>query len=313
MDKKLLYPRYWPTWLGVTMAWLITKFPWPLQLAIGKGVGLLMFYLLPSRRKVCCINLELAFPELSVAARKQLAKRHFVSLGYGMIEMFYSWWGSDKKVMALAAIEGKEHLEKAFRKGKGVVLLSAHFTSLELGGRIFALAIPEMMFCAVYRSHQNAVLEYLVADLRTKQFGQAIPKDNIRMMIRNLKQGSTVWYAQDQSYSGKGSVTVPFFGVDAATNSGTSRIAKMTGAAVVPFFTVRTNDKQKGYLVRFLPELEYFPSTDVIADTTRISQLIETQVRQYPEQYLWTHKRYKTASHDFYHDYSQQHAGSRCK
>jgi KDO2-lipid IV(A) lauroyltransferase len=173
--------------------------------------------------------------------------------------------------------------------------------------------LPEMMFCAVYRAHQNEVLEYLVARLRSKQFGQAIPKDNIRGMIRSLKQGSSVWYAQDQSYSGKGSLSIPFFGVDAATNSGTSRIAKITGASIVPFFTVRTADKEKRYLLRFLPPLDNFPSTDAVADTLRINQLIEAEVRKYPEQYLWTHKRYKTASHDFYNDYAQQHTESGCK
>lgn len=312
-----MHPRHWFTWLGVACAWVITKLPWKWQLSIGKWLGLAMYHLLPSRRKICCINLELAFPELSVEEREQLAKKHFISLGYGMMEMFYGWWGSEANIRALTTIEGKEHLQQAFDKGKGVILLSAHFTSLELGGRVFALKIPEMMFCAVYRAHHNPVLEYIVARLRTKQFGLAIPKNNIRGMIKNLKQGATVWYAQDQSYSGKGSLTIPFFGVEAETNSGTSRIAKITGAAVVPFFTVRTdnkgNNKNKSYLLRFLPALDNFPSADPVADTARINQLIEAQVREFPEQYLWTHKRYKTASHDFYALYSQQQTESGCK
>lgn len=325
MKKKfthLTHPRYWLTWLGIAIAWLTTKLPWRLQLAIGKQLGLLMFYVLHSRRKVCCINLALAFPELSAKERKQLTKKHFVSLGCGMIEMFYGWWGNEEKIKAFVTIEGKKHLEYAFNKGKGVILLSAHFTSLELGGRVFALMMPEMRFCAVYRAHKNPVLEHIVAHLRTKQFGQAIPKHNIRGMISQLRKGSTVWYAQDQGYSRKGSLNIPFFGIDAATNPGTSRIAKITGASVVPFFTVRINNsnhkkdketEEKGYLLRFLPPLDDFPTTDAVIDTTRINQLIEAQIREFPEQYLWTHKRYKKKSHDVYHDYLQQHSKSDCQ
>ena len=314
-DKKLLYPRYWPTWFGIAIAWLVTRLPWRLQLAIGKLLGLLMFYLLPARRKVCCINLALAFPELSPVDRKQLTKEHFISLGRGVIEMFYGWWGSPAKIQGLVDIEGQTHFEQALDKTEGVILLSAHFTSFELGGRVLAFMMPDVDFNAVYRSHKNPVIDQLVIGQRTKHFGQTISKNNIREMIRCLKKGSTIWYAQDQKYSGKGSLNIPFFGVDAATNPGTSRIAKMTKATVIPFFTSRyTDGKNKGrYLLRFLPPLIDFPSADATADTLKINQLIEAQVREFPEQYLWTHKRYKTPSHDIYKDYLHQHPESDCK
>ena len=155
IDKKFLHPRYWLTWLGVLFIWLLAKLPWRLQLLIGKGIGLLMYQLLPSRRKVCCINLELAFPELSLSQRKALAKDHFISLGRGVMEATYSWWGNTKKIKALTQIEGYEHLTHALNKGKGVILLSAHFTSLELGGRMLALVMPTTPLHVVYRSHQN--------------------------------------------------------------------------------------------------------------------------------------------------------------
>ncbi len=317
MDRKLLHPRYWSTWFGIALAWLLTKLPWCWQLAIGKQLGLLMFYVLRSRRKVCCINLELAFPELLPVARKQLVKEHFVSLGYGMVEMFYGWWGDVANIQHLIDVEGQEYLEQALNKEEGVILLSAHFTSLELGGRMLAFRMPDVDFNAVYRTHKNAALDKLVTRLRTKQFGQTISKNNIREMIRCLKKGSTIWYAQDQKYSGKGSLILPFFGIDAATNPGTSRIAKMTKATVIPFFTTRKkakNSKEEGrYNLHFLPPIADFPSADMMADTMKINQLIETQVRAFPEQYLWTHQRYKTSTHNIYKDYLHQHPESHCK
>jgi len=317
MDKKLRYPRYWPTWFGIGLAWLLTKFPWRFQLAVGKCLGVLMFYALRSRRRVCCINLELAFPELSPAARKQLAKEHFISLGVGMIEMFYGWWGDVAKIQNLMDVEGQEYFEQALNKPEGVILLSAHFTSFELGGRVLASMMPDVDFNAVYRTHKNAVLDALVTGIRTKHFGQTISKNNIREMIRCLKKGATIWYAQDQKYSGKGSLAIPFFGVDAATNPGTSRIAKMTKATVIPFFTTRKkakNGEETGrYLLHFLPPIVDFPSADRVVDTLKINQLIETQVRAFPEQYLWTHQRYKTNTHNVYKDYLHQHPESHCK
>jgi KDO2-lipid IV(A) lauroyltransferase len=169
----------------------------------------------------------------------------------------------------------------------GVVLLSAHFTSLELGGRLLARQIP---LHVIYRPHQNPLIEWRVARLRAKRYGKAISRDDIREMLRSLQQGQVVWYAQDQNFGHKNSIFAPFFGVQAATNTATTRISKIGKARVVPFFTVRV---EKGYLLRFLPALENFPGDSILGDTSRINDLIEQQIREFPAQYLWTHRRYK--------------------
>jgi KDO2-lipid IV(A) lauroyltransferase len=109
-------------------------------------------------------------------------------------------------------------------------------------------------------------------------------------MIRSLQQGHVVWYAQDQHFHHKGSLFIPFFGVETPTNTATSRLAKLGGAQVIPFFTVRTDT---GYLLRFLPKLEHFPGESVVEDTLRINAVIEQQIREFPAQYLWTHRRFK--------------------
>lgn len=284
--KHFLHPRHWPTWLGLGCLWLLVKLPWRAQMWLGKWFGLLMYYALPRRRFICCVNLELAFPALTPAERQQLNREHFISLGKGLFELGLSWWGKLDQLNRQTRIEGMEHLQSALHYG-GVLLLSAHFTSLELGGRLLAQHHP---LHVIYRPHQNPLIEWRTTRLRAKRYGKAISRDNIRDMIRSLQQGNAVWYAQDQNFNRKNGIFAPFFGIPAATNTATSRLAKLGKAQVVPFFTVRT---PTGYLLRFLPALENFPGDAILDDTIRINHIIEQQVREFPAQYLWTHRRYK--------------------
>ena len=112
-------------------------------------------------------------------------------------------------------------------------------------------------------------------------------------MVRSIKQGNVVWYAPDQDFGYKDSTFAPFMGVMTSTLLSTQRLAKLTGAPVVPFYVARLNDKT-GYVVRFSPELDNFPSDNDVDDATNINRAIEQQVKQTPEQYLWAHRRFKT-------------------
>lgn len=284
--KHFLHPRHWLTWLGLGCLYLLTKLPWRLQMWLGKQFGLLMYHTLPRRRFICCVNLGLAFPHLSPTERQQLNREHFIALGRMVPELAMGWWGDLHTLQHRTEIQGLENVETALQQG-GIVLLSAHFTSLELG---VALLAQQQPLHVMYRPHQNPLIEWRTSRLRTRRYGKAISRDNVRELIRSLQQGHAVWYAQDQNFNRKNGVFAPFFGVEAATNTATSRLAKLGGAQVVPFFTLRT---EKGYLLRFLPALEHFPSDNVLADTTHINQLIEAQVREFPAQYLWTHRRFK--------------------
>lgn len=305
--QSLLHPRHWLTWLGLACLWLLVQLPWQVQMWLGKQLGLLLFKTLKRRRYICCVNLELAFPELSPEQRAKLNRQHFISMGQGLFETAMSWWGNEKRLSELAFLEGLEHLKNAHQQG-GVILLSAHFTSLELGGRLLA---PYLPLHVVYRPHQNPVIEQQVAKIRSKRYGQAISRDQIRTMVQSLKQGFPVWYAQDQHFDQKSSLFIPFFGIEAATNTATSRLASLGHAKIVPFFTVR---QANGYLLRFLPALEDFPSESVHTDTARINQIIEQQVREFPEQYLWTHRRFKTSpdGSNRYLNHRCDHPESRC-
>ena len=270
--------------------WCLSQLPYGWQLLIGRQLGHLFCRLAPGRRHIAATNLSLCFPALDAAARETILAEQFASLGIGVLEMASSWWGSDRQLQKLAHIEGLEHLQRAQDRGHGVILLSAHFTTLEIGGRLLSGVAP---FHVMYRPHKNVAFESVLRKARTRHFEKAITRGDLRGMLNSLKQNVPVWYAPDQDNGRGQSVFVPFFGVSAATITGTSRLARISKAAVVPFFQTRLPDKQ-GYQLTLYPALEDFPGESVAADTARINRIIEARVREQPGQYLWAHRRFKT-------------------
>jgi len=223
-----------------------------------------------------------------------------------LMEIPLAWWITPRQLEKIVRIEGAEHLHAALARGNGVILLTAHFTSLELAGRTL-LAIAPVKF--LYRPTKNEVLAYALERFRTGYGGRPIPKDDIRAFISALRRNECVWYAPDQSYRKKGAEMVPLFGIPAATNTLTSRLARTTGAAVLPYFLQRLPGS-RGYLATIHPPLENFPSESPVSDTARFNRMIEAQVRVAPEQYLWIHRRFKGLSED-YPDYYGRRAPRR--
>lgn len=287
---NLAAPRYWSTWFGLSLGWLISKLPYALQMALGRALGDLVRALLKSRRHIVEVNLRLAFPDLSDVERQAMLKAHFRSAGQGIVETMICWWGSETRVHKLAHFEGLEHLRAAQATGRGVLLLSAHFTSLELGVRMSTMHAD---VTAMYKPPANPVIDKVMRESRSHRVGKdVIAKDNIRGLIKALKQGQAVWYAPDQSARNKFSAMVPFFGEPAMTNLATSRVVKMSNAIVLPFFTLR-REQGDGYRVIIQPAVENFPTDDEQADAIRVNQIFEAIIRQAPEQYFWLHRRFK--------------------
>lgn len=270
---------------------LAALLPYRLQLVLGAALGKLMYLAIPRRRHIAETNIRLCFPGLNEAEQKELVKKSFRSSGIFLFEIGSAWWASDKNLRPLCHIEGREHLEAAKQQGKGVILLSAHFTCLEIGGRLLSMQTPD--YYAMYKYHRNPLVHYMMEYNRERGILGAIERSDIRTLIRTLKAGNVCWYALDQDFGFINAVFAPFFGIQAATLTATSRIAKITGALVVPFF-VRRLDDGSGYQLTFLPALENFPSGDDLADATRTNALIEAEVRKAPEQYLWAHRRFKS-------------------
>jgi KDO2-lipid IV(A) lauroyltransferase len=285
-----LHPRHWFTWLGLGALWLLTRLPYATQLQLGAMLGTLMYHFSPKRRHVTRTNIKLVFPDLSDTEQQQLVRRTFRSVGISLLEVPLSWWGSDRKLAPLCEIEGVEHLQGALQEGRGVILLSAHFTCLEIGGRLLSQHQP---FAVMYKRHRNPLFEAVMKHSRELHFQAAIQRHDVRGLVRALKQNKACWYAPDQDFGPRHSVFAPFMGINAATLAAPSRLAKMSGARVVPFFPMRRSDG-RGYRLTILPPLDNFPSDDEVADATRINAIIEQQVRRAPDQYLWLHRRFKT-------------------
>jgi len=289
-----LHPLHWPTWLGLALLWSLIHLPYPVLLKIGGFIGAMMFRFSVKRRHITQTNVALVFPELSQAERDTLTRNIFTSVGISFIETPLSWWGSDKKLASLSQIEGLEHLQAALAEGRGVILLSAHFTCLEIGGRLLSLQQP---FAVMYKRHRNALFENKMKQARELHFQSTIERHDVRGMVRELKKNHACWYAPDQDFGRKHSLFAPFMGISAASLEAPMRLAKMSGAKVVPFFPRRRADG-RGYQLSILPALDNFPSGDEVSelldDATRINAIIEKQIRLAPEQYLWLHRRFKT-------------------
>jgi KDO2-lipid IV(A) lauroyltransferase len=291
----LLAPRYWPTWLGLGCLRMIEPLPYAWQLHIGRLIGRIVRLLPLPYVRIARRNIEICLPEFSPDARKALLKRHFESLGIGLCETAVTWWSHDERVRSLAQVEGLDHLQRALARGRGAILVGGHFTTIEIGTRILGTVVP---INVLYRPTSNEVLSAVMANRIAHHGQRAIRNDDIRTLVRALKHNGAVWYAPDQSYRSKGAAMVPFFGTPAATTTATSRLARMTGAAVLTYFPQRLPDGH-GYRVFIGPELENFPGEDPVADTVRFGALLEEQIRHHPEQYLWMHRRFKGLSADY--------------
>lgn len=284
---SLLQPRHWPTfaWLGI--AFLAARLPWTLQRALGRGIGWLALHLARSRRRAAEVNLKLCFPEQDEAWRQRLLRDSFDALGVGVFEFACAWWGKIDVIRPQVQWEGLEHLKALQAEGRGVLLVSGHFMTLEMCGRLLC---DHVQLAGMYRKYRNPVMEWAVKSGRLNYASAMFANEDIRATVRHLKKGGFLWYAPDQDMRGKDSVFVPFFGMPASTITATHQFARMTGCAVVPYFHRREGS---GYVLKIAPPLLDFPTDDPVADTAQVNAAIEQMVREAPSQYLWIHRRFK--------------------
>ncbi len=286
----LWHPREWLAWLGLALIWCLGRLPFWLNQAIGRGLGLLIAPLLRTRGRIAARNLALCFPEIEASARSELLRLNLRNSGLLLSEFAFAWMASDASLQRVpVCFHNITALESALAKGKGVLLVGAHFSHLELCGRLLC-AHQAGQVGGMYREHKSAAFEWLIKRQRLKYAKAMFRRDELRGAIRWLKAGNILWYAPDQEYRRGDVVFAPFFGVPASTLTATHAMAKMTGAAVIGFAHVRT---EQGYEISLSDALANFPSADVVADTARVNALIEHAIRAAPAQYLWLHQRFK--------------------
>jgi len=276
--------------LGVFILWLLHFLPFRLLVAIGNGGGVLLYRLAAKRRRIGETNLRLCFPDMQEAERASLLRAHFKMFARGLVERCILWWSRAERINSLIRVEGVEHFEAI--QGQPAILLTPHFVGMDAGGQWVAQHTDTV---CMYANQRSVYLTQLLLEKRARFRAQLLysRQQGLRPILKGMKENKPFIYPPDQDQGVKDGAFIPFFGVPAATMMSVSRIAKMTGAKVVPSIT-RVLPGGAGYVLTFYPAWENFPSGDDIADARRMNEFIEQRVLEMPEQYFWLHKRFKT-------------------
>ncbi len=293
MSEPLHKPAFWSNllaWFTYGLCWLLAHLPYRSLLAVGRALGWLFKVLFKSRRRVIEKNIAACFPYMSAQEQQKLIAQNYRETGMMVSQTLRTFLNDTAFPFAGLTIKGAEHLENALANKQGVLLISGHFTALDVGGRAICERYP---VAGVYRPHKNKVQEYVVKKSRLKYAKKMFTRDELKSIIKYLKAGGVVWYAPDQDYRRGQSVFVDFFGIPASTITATHQLARISGCQVMTYAVKRLNHKPF-YELEVSAPLTDFPSKDLVHDTKRVNQAIETLVKHAPEQYLWLHKRFKT-------------------
>jgi KDO2-lipid IV(A) lauroyltransferase len=290
MRRKLEYAAAWP------FIKLFGLLPRPLSRALAIFLSQIVYLLHARLRRVGMRNLALAFPEKSEKERARILRGEFKSLGRELAELCQFPRYTLENVDRVVVYDGLENYENAYARRKGVLFLTAHFGGWELSAFVHSLHGHRMH--VVMRPMDNPYLDCMLQGYRTMHGNKTVNKDDfVRGLLAAMKAGEVVGILMDTNMTPPQGIFVNFFGIPACTASGIARIALRTDAAVVPTFTIWDESLGK-YRLRFDPALELIRSgdqeADIAANTQLFTKVIEDYVRQYPDQWLWVHRRWKT-------------------
>jgi len=285
-----LAPKFWLTWLGIALLVLIAYLPFRLRMFTGHCLGIILYSLARERRYITQTNIAICFPERSAQQQAKLVRDCFIENGIGLIETAVGWVRNPRHFQHLLKINNAEAMQTALAKGKGVILLGAHYTTLDFSANLASLQYP---FAVTYRPHKNPLFDAFMLKGRLKNCNGVFDRYDIRGTLRHLKKNNIIWYAPDQDYGPEHAVFAPFFGRQAATITAASRLAGFYDSPVLLVRHHRMSGSQP-YEVEFIPFPESFPGDDEVADATYMNKQLEVAIRVQPAQYLWMHKRFKT-------------------
>jgi KDO2-lipid IV(A) lauroyltransferase len=285
-----LHPRFWSMWLVFGCLRLVSLLPYRSAIKVGRLFGSLLYLAAGSRQKVVDVNLARCFPQKPIEERNRIKIDCYRNLGVSLIEMALCWWWNADRLEPLVDLEGREHLDAVLASGRGAILLTGHYTSLEIGGRLLTLYMPLQ---GLYRTQRNKMFDSYLYTRRHSYLVDIVSRKNTRQLIRGIRRQVPTWYAPDQDFARERNVFAPFMGIATATISASSRLAQTSNAAMLPYYPERKRDGS-GYLLHIGAPLENVPSDDEVADAAAINHSIETWVRKFPENYMWTQRRFKT-------------------
>jgi KDO2-lipid IV(A) lauroyltransferase len=275
----------------VFFLWLIHWLPLPVIGRLGKVLGLVTYYFLHERRQITLVNLHFCFPEMNEKERIRLAKEHFMSYGRSILERSILWWASRERIERLIEVVPSFPIDEV-KKGP-VIFLCPHFVCLEIPGVIVTL---NTVGSSIYTEQRNKTFDRLLRHGRMRFNSDVLlfsRGQGIKPILRALKQNIPFYMLPDMDFGLQDAAFVPFFGQMASTLLAPARISAATGAIVIPVIASFLPN-YKGWRVEFWPPLEDFPGDDMIAATQRINTFIEQRVLEYPAEYWWMHRRFKT-------------------
>lgn len=289
--RALLAPRYWAAWFGVAVWFLLAQLPYKVQFYLPH---LLIPYLKRNKKRLnqAETNLRICFPNLTEQEREAMLYETLYSTAMAIFETGIAWFWPKWRLRRLFTISGVEHVEVAKAEGSGALLLSMHFTTLDIGSAMLGQYVN---YDGMYSPHKNAVYDFM-QKVRREAYapgGTAFSRDNVREMVSRLRKGRMIWYAPDRDLGEKVSVFVPFFGVQTATVTATAQFARLGRAKIIPF-TQKRLPHGKGYELIIHPPFENYPTGDDYADALRVSKFMEDEISKIPGQYFWAQPRFKT-------------------
>jgi Kdo2-lipid IVA lauroyltransferase/acyltransferase len=263
---------------------------------IGAMIGALAFLALPRLRRVGYSNLQIAFPNLARTEHTAILRAEYRSLGWQLAEFCQMRKYTPDNTRSFIRYDGLSHYLAARDAGQGVLILTGHLGAWEISSFYHSLMGYPMSM--VIRRLDNELVDRLVNGIRCQHGNKVVHKDDFaRGLISAMRQGETVGILMDTNMTPPQGVFVDFFGTAACTASGMARVALKTGAAVLPGFLLWEESSQ-GYVLHFGPQLELIRSedneTDIVANTALFTRVLEDYIRQYPQQWLWLHRRWKT-------------------
>ena len=276
--------------VGIVVLRGLALLPYGWLVRLGDALGTLLYGLAWPRRRIAQVNLALCFPHWSEAERRRIARAHFQAFTRSFLDRFILWYAPRERIVELCRLEGLQHFLEPVNAGRPVIVLAPHFVGIDAGGIRLLLEHPRL--ASMYARQKSAVLNDAMTRGRSRFHGTMLLRnEGLRPAVRWLRDGGAFYFLPDMDLGARDALFVPFFGVSAATVTSVARLARLTGAVVVPLVTRMTD---RGYVGVFHPGWTDYPVDDLDAATRQMNAFIEARVLDMPEQYLWTHRRFKT-------------------
>lgn len=284
-------PRYWGTWLGLGLLWVLQALPRPVTRAFVPLLAWLLRQGSPKRRRFAEINLRWCFPELAEERRDALLREHFRCAAQCLLDYGMLWFGTARTHERRIEVEGAEHFRYLLAEGRPAILLVPHSLALDHGGLRLSQIVDGVSFVKPLR---NPVVEWVNQRSRSRYRADMFAREQgLRPVIREMRKGRFFYYLPDEDLGTDSAIFVDFFGVPKATLTSLARVARMTRADVLPTFAYYDRARDR-YVLKLWPPLDDYPTGDEAADAAAMNAAIERCILEAPAQYLWTMRLFRT-------------------